>query len=67
MLSELIFGHGFGQSQRFFQTDIGRNGFINQFVQTCHADFAEHLFFILLADADVAVSQQVVFHAYYII
>ena len=57
MLSELIFGHGLGQIQRFFQTDICGNGFINQFVQTAHSDFAEHLFFVLLTDADVTISQ----------
>ena len=57
VLSELVFGHGFGQCQRFFETDIRGDGFINQLVQAAHSDFAEHLLFVLFADADVAVSQ----------
>ena len=57
VLSELVFGHGFGQCQRFFEADIRGDGFINQLVQAAHSDFAEHLLFVLFADADVAVSQ----------
>ena len=57
MLSELVLCHCLGQSQRFFQADVGRNGFINQLVQAFHSYFLEHLLLVFFADADVAVGQ----------
>ena len=57
MLSEFVLCHCLGQSQRFFQADVGRNGFINQLVQAFHSYFLEHLLLVFFADADVAVGQ----------
>ena len=52
--SELMFRHGGGEFQRLFQPDVCRDGLVYQLVQAFHSYFAEHLRFVLFADADVS-------------
>ena len=59
---ELTFRHGFGKVKRFFQTDVGRDGLIDQFVNRLDADGLQHGRNVFCRDTNVAVYKFICVH-----
>ena len=56
VFSKFVFRQRLGQCQRFLQSDVGRDGFVDQFIQWVYAYFAEHHSCVFFIDADVTAS-----------